>query len=86
MSWSVSAVGKPTAVAAKCQEELTRFKCIDPEEGVKLAAASTIAAALAAQNPQSAVKVMASGHQSGTGETATNTLNISVEPLYGFVE
>ena len=86
MSWSVSAIGKPAAVAAKVQKDISAYKCVDPEEGVKQAAGAAIAAALGAQNPSSAVKVEASGHQSGTGETAVNTLKIEVTPVYGFVE
>jgi hypothetical protein len=86
MSWSVSAVGKPAAVAAKVQADLNAYKCVDPEEGVKQAAGAAIAAALGAQRADSAVKVEASGHQSGGGETASNTLRIVVEPIYGFVE
>ena len=92
MSWSVSAIGKPAAVAVKVQADLNAYKCIDPEEGVKQAASAAIVAALAAQAEASCVRVEASGHQSdvyGPGAVKTgvqNTLRIVVEPIYGFVE
>lgn len=88
MSWSVSAIGRPVAVAAKVAAEISSYKCIDPEEGVKQAVAVALAAALAAQDPATVVKVTASGHQSGvlaSGGT-NNTLRVEVEPVYGFVE
>jgi hypothetical protein len=87
MSWSVSAIGKPGPVAAKVTEELNRFTCTDPEEGVKQAAAALLATCLAAQDPNTAVRVSASGHQSGSvGNRLSNNLKIDVEPVYGFVE
>ena len=67
MSWSVSEIGKAPAVAAKIAADINQYKCIDPEEGVKQAVGSALAAALAAQDPNSIVKVTASGHQSGGG-------------------
>ena len=86
MSWSVSAIGRPPAVAAKVADEISRYKCVDPEEGVKQAVGAALAAALAAQDPASVVKVTASGHQQGSGETAVNTLRVEVEPIFGFIE
>lgn len=86
MSWSVSAIGKPTAVAAKVRNDLGRIKCVDPEENVKNHACALLESALGAQKAASCVKVEASGHQSGDGENAQNTLTIKVEPIYGFVE
>jgi ABC-type Zn2+ transport system substrate-binding protein/surface adhesin len=92
MSWGITAIGKPQAVAAKLADEFTKHPCIDPEEGVRQAAANVIAVALAAQDPNSAVKVMANGHQfqnydlKGTKSTISNTLSITVEPVSGFVE
>lgn len=93
MSWSVSAIGKPAAVAAKVEADLSSYKCADPEEGVKQAACAAILAGLKAQAANSVVRVAASGHQQPvygkdaqqTGEFQ-NTLNVTVEPIYGFVE
>jgi hypothetical protein len=77
----------------KLAAEFSRNPCCEPEEGVRQAAASAIAAALAAQDPNTAVHVEANGHQvnqyHSTGKpsgTFQNTLNIKVEPIYGFVE
>lgn len=87
MSWSVSAVGKAAAVAAKIAQEINAYKCAEPEEGVKQAAGVVLAAALAAQDPAGVVQVAASGSQSqqGTPPVFTNSLAITVTPIYGFV-
>jgi hypothetical protein len=84
MSWSVSATGKAPAVASKIAAEISRSKCIEPEEGVKQAVGAALAAALAAQDPEQTVKVSASGHQggdAGSGTKISNTLHVSVEPF-----
>lgn len=86
MSWSVSAIGKASAVAAKIAADIERQKCMEPEEAIKKSVASALAAALAAFPEGSAVKVEASGSQSATGAKATNNLSVSLQPLYGFVE
>jgi hypothetical protein len=73
-------------------EDLNRYPCPDPEEGVKQAAAAAIKAAVEAQDSNSVVKVSASGHQNtlygvnGAPDKIQNTLSITIEPLYGFVE
>jgi hypothetical protein len=94
MSWSVSAVGKPKAVAASIAAQFaTSHKCAEPEESIRQSTASTLAAAIEAQDPDSAVSVSAGGSQSEkygpdgkrTG-VFTNSLSVSVQPLYGFVE
>lgn len=93
MSWSVSAIGKAAAVAASIETQFSQSTCSEPEESVRQSARATIAAALAAQDPRTVVKVMASGSQSqrnyGQKDVApsfTNSLTINVEPQYGFVE
>jgi hypothetical protein len=92
MSWSTSAIGKPPAVMAKVAEEFSRHPCVEPEETVRQAAGALIAAALQAQDPNSVVIVSASGSQNqnynskAEKTTVNNTLNIRVEPVYGFVE
>jgi hypothetical protein len=86
MSWSVSGIGRPVAVAAKLAADLSAYKCVDPEESVKQAAAALLAAALAAQDPVSVVKVSASGSQGTSGNSIYNSVRIEVEPVYGFIE
>jgi hypothetical protein len=93
MSWGINAIGKPPAVAAKLATEFSVHPCIEPEEGVRQAAAVVIAAVLAVQDPSSAVRVEAGGCQSTNYDskgqptgTFQNTLNIKIEPIYGFVE
>jgi hypothetical protein len=86
MSWGVNRIGRAVPLAAKVAEDLNRIKCIDPEESIKQAAGALIAAALAAQGPGIVVKLEAAGHQSGSGSELSNTLTISLQPVYGFVE
>jgi hypothetical protein len=86
MSWSVSGFGKAPAVAAKIAAEISQYKCIEPEEAVKQAVGVALAAALGAQDPRAVVNVTASGHQGQDSGRISNTLKVSVEPVYGFVE
>ena len=87
MSWSVLAVGKPSAVAAKLEKDFTAYKCSEPEETIRQSVAMAVSTALAAFPEASAVRVDASGSQSqGADGKATNTLSVKIEPLYGFVE
>lgn len=89
MSWSVSAIGKPSAVAAKVAKELASIKCMEPEESIKSGVAAAVAAALAAYPESGAVRVEASGSQSTDRDApgiATNQLSVKIEPLWGFVE
>jgi len=89
MSWSVGATGKAAAVAKAIAKQFADAgKCVEPEETVRQAALSVISAAINGQGPKAAVTVNASGHQSGLPGTneVSNTLTISVQPLYGFIE
>jgi hypothetical protein len=90
MSWSVGAIGKASAVATEIAKQFTNgSKCAEPEESIRQAAASLIATSLGAQtDPSKAVKVQASGSQSEdyTTKLVSNSLSISIEPVYGFVE
>jgi len=90
MSWSVSAVGKPAAVAASIAKSIGSSKCYEPEETIKNTIGTVLATALAAFPPNSAVRVEASGSQSVPDSTkpgvATNSLTVKIEPLWGFVE
>lgn len=94
MSWSVSAVGKPVAVAAAIEQQFAGSACAEPEETVRQSARAAIAAALKAQRDDSIVQVVASGSMNTSynqetkswGPPVNNTLEIKVQPLYGFVE
>jgi hypothetical protein len=90
MSWSVSGIGKPVAVAAKLAKDFAGNKCNEPEESIRQMAASAIAAALKVYPDTHAVKVEASGSQQGGSAgpqpTYVNQLNVKIEPVYGFVE
>jgi hypothetical protein len=89
MSWSVVAVGKKDAVAAKLATDFERITYLTgPEAELKDVAAELITKAVAAQGEKTAIKVLASGSAGQTGEanSATQTLNIVIEPIHGFVE
>lgn len=90
MSWSLSAVGKAVAVAAKLKKDFANIKCSEPEETIKNQACAAIATALAAFPPGQAVSVSAGGSRSVADhkkpEEAVNSLSIKIEPLWGFVE
>ena len=90
MSWSVSAVGKAPAVAAKLATQFAAIKCAEPEETIKGNVASAVASALAVFPPSYAVRVEASGSQhapdSKKPAELSNSLIVKIEALYGFVE
>ena len=92
MSGGVGAIGKSAAVATEIAKQFANGgKCVEPEEGIRQQAAILVGAAIAAQDPTTAIKVSASGSQStiykdGKAAGFQNNLNITVEPQYGFVE
>lgn len=91
MSWSVSAIGKASAVAAKLAADFTQVKCSEPEETIKTTVASAVATALASFPPNYAVRVEASGSQSypdfsKAPDLKTNQLSVKIDPVFGFVE
>lgn len=87
MSWSVSAVGRPKAVAEKIAADLKRITCVEPEEQIKNKLGEAIALALAAFPAESAVSVEMNGSQYSPGPgVASNTFSVSLKPIYGFLE
>jgi hypothetical protein len=93
MSWSVSAVGKPEAVALSIGAQFDAASvCGEPEETIRQQAREMIQTALCAQKSDSVVQVSANGSQSSTfidgkwGAPYTNNLEIKVQPIHGFVE
>ena len=90
MSWSVQAIGKPAAVAAKLAKDFANIKCAEPEETIKNKVAEAVAAGLAVFPPTMAVSVTASGSQlapdSKQPNELQNQLKIELTPLYGFIE
>jgi hypothetical protein len=87
MSWSVSAVGKPAAVAVKLEADFNNITYLkSPEDELKKAAAGLVIAAVKAYTGTSVVTVTASGHGTTSGDSSYQTIAIAVQPLYGFVE
>ena len=89
MSWSVSAIGKPAAVAAKLATDFKKITCSEPEETIKNGVASIVATSLAAFPADYAVRVEASGSQScpdfKAPDEKTNQLTVKIEPIWGFL-
>jgi hypothetical protein len=90
MSWSVSAIGKSAAVAAKLAKDFTAIKCTEPEETIKNKVAEAVAAGLAAFPVGMAVRVEASGSQyapdSSKPTELQNQLKVELMPLFGFID
>jgi hypothetical protein len=90
MSWSVNAIGKPAAVAAKLAKDFVNVRCTEPEETIKNAVAMSLAAALAVYPPNWVVQVVANGSQHAPDMTKPdekiNGLYIKLDPVYGFIE
>jgi threonine dehydratase len=93
MSWSVSAVGKSSAVEVKLSRDIADCcrHLVEPEKTVAEAASAAISAALKAFIPDGAVKVSAFGSQSKYAakdgpDVVTSSLMIEIEPINGFVE
>lgn len=92
MSWSVNAIGKPTAVSARIAKEIAAIKCTEPEESIKNLVGAMVSAALAAYPDFYAVKVEANGSQSPGYSPDThqstglvNSLSVSIVPFYNFL-
>lgn len=88
MSWSFQAVGRPQAVAAKAKIEAETPRFAGAEEVARTAALETIVT-LCEEGFTSAhaVRVQASGSAyTQDGVQQYNSLDLKVEPLYGFVE
>ena len=92
MSWSVSALGKPAAVAAKLAGDFARIPPMqEPEETGKQAAANAVAAIVPAFPDGTLVRVECNGTQytpdSGKApDKKINSLNIKIESMGSIVE
>lgn len=90
MSWSINAIGKVAPVCTEITRQAEGLICYEPEETIRLAAKDLILKALESQDDAAIVRVNAYGSQSyrdwAKKEGVSNTLNIQVEPIYGFVE
>lgn len=84
MSWGIQAIGQSGKVASKVREDIKRTTCVEPEEAIKNAIGEAIAKAC--EDMGGAVKVSAGGSMSSYNGLRAHSLNVTVEPLYGFVE
>lgn len=89
MSWSFCALGRPKSVLKKARSDLTLYKCMEPEEEIKMNVLDILDKALAVFPDDSAVEVTAMGSQSSmaTGKNkCINSLSVTIKPLHGFLE
>lgn len=87
MSWSVQAVGKPEAVVKKLATEFEKITYLAGVEAeLKDAVDKLVAVAVSAYTGSYAVRVTASGSASNYKEGVTQSLNLLIEPIYGFIE
>lgn len=90
MSWSFAAIGRPAGVAKMAEKELSAYKSDEPEETIRSKIAEIIKVACAASPPGVAIKVTASGGQVAWGEVvegqSNNSVILTIEPLFGFIE
>jgi hypothetical protein len=92
MSWHVSGIGKPKVLIANLPAEFDRVHCEEPEQLIKAFAKDIVLASLEHYPDDMAVKVTASGSQSKEHRPdkdrtkSVNSLDIKIEPLWGFVE
>lgn len=85
MSWSVSAIGKPSAVAEQIAKQCSQYKCAEPEETIRAKFVEMVTTACAAFPDGYAVRVEGNGSQSMNGDKALNSLSVKIEPIYGLV-
>ena len=88
MSWSFTAVGKPAAILAKAEADMTRYKCAEPEEQIKTKVLGIIKASLLVYPDVAAVEISASGSQQPTDQPGRfmNSVSVVIKPIYGFIE
>lgn len=86
MSWSFNATGKPAAVIAKLKTDLTRNKCVEPEESIKSAVIAIVEQSLSGFPEDHPVEVSASGSQSSpTAGKPVNQLKLDIKPIWNYL-
>lgn len=92
MSWSISGIGKPKALAAKLAADFARMQPMqEPEETGKNAAATAVAAIVPAFPDSYAVRVECNGSQytpdsAKAPDVKINSLSIKIEALGAIIE
>lgn len=87
MSWSVSAIGKSAKVAEKLADDFAKMNYLhEPENEIAAAIGQAIVKAVADTTYAGAVRVEASGSMSGDQGNHAHSINVTVTPIYGFVE
>lgn len=87
MSWSFSGIGLPGPLAAKARVDMTKCRCIEPEQTIKAMALNIIEHSLLAMPADYPVKIIANGSQGSPVEGQfVNNFTLTIEPIYGFVK
>ncbi len=88
MSWSVSVIGKPAKVADELKLKFANMAHLaKPEDEIAAAIGrALIQAAADTTDTRAVIKVEASGSMVSNGGLRTHAINVTVTPLYGFLE
>ena len=99
MSWSVSAVGKKAAVLASIDKQFAAIQCKLPEQALAIKAGALVHDLIVAADDNFVLRVDASGsagcvpvYEEGSTtkvidwRQTSQTLKISVEPVWGFLD
>lgn len=87
MSWSVSAIGKPSKVAERLTAEFAKLTYLaKPEDEIAAALGQALIKAAGDTTDVAMIRVEASGSMSTNCGNHTHNISVSVTPLYGFVE
>lgn len=87
MSWSVSAIGKPSKVAERLTADFAKLTYLaKPEDEIAAAIGQALIKAAGDTTDVAAIRIEASGSMGSNGGNHTHNISISVAPVYGFVE
>ena len=88
MSWSIyNVTGRGKALQAEIEAYKTKNICSEPEETIRQKTIEIILFSLQAMSDKFPVTINASGSQSNDGDGfATNQLQLTIQPIWGFKE
>lgn len=87
MSWSIVKAGKVKSILAALEKDFTSLSISGLEKEIAADVHTVIKKALGGFKENAAVTVSASGSAyTSSNESISQTVKVSVEPIYGFVE
>jgi len=85
MSWQFHQAGTAKALLAKAEEDLNRYKCIEPEESIKQSVIDIIEATLKTAPDNVIFAIDAAGSQTGNDKGILCDLKLEIKTIYGLV-